>query len=397
MRKYAVWAGLALLPIIAALYVGGTQIAGSTLWPWHPNMIDLAVYQRTGQAVLSGGDIFDSSGELPWIYPAFGALLTIPFAVLPPDVAGAIWLILCTAALAAMLYRLGLVGVPLSLATTAIILFVQPVRDTLGFGQLGIFLVAAAVLDSMPGKRLLSRRILPEGWLVGVATAIKLTPAVVAAANFFAGRRKPGLVAFASFLAATLIGLIFLPAASIEYWYKLATGDSGLNSGIVYATNQSILGMWNRLTGEPGRGGLLLSGLVVVLGIWAAVLMYRRGQAAFGLCLAGLTSLLASPISWSHHYVWVVPLGIVLWQARELPGFVRWPGLIYSVWVATGPFMYLPRGEDVELSYNLWQQAVDNLGIVAGVGLLLVAAIAALGPWGKSRVAATAAAASAVG
>lgn len=385
VRTWAVRAGLAAVPLVAALYVGATQIAGGSLWPWQPNMIDLGVYARVGGLVLTGGDIFDPQGQLPWIYPGFAALLTVPFAVVPFTLAAVLWLVLCTAALAAILFRLGIGGWRLSALTTAAILFVQPVRDTLGFGQLGIFLVAAAVLDSMPGRRVFRRRLLPEGWLVGVATAVKLTPAVVAAYNFFAGRRKAGLVAFGAFVAATAIGFLVLPAASLEYWVKLVSGDSGINSGIAYATNQSVLGMWNRLTGEPSRGGLVLSVLVVVLGVWAAVLMLRRGQAEYALCLAGLTSLLASPISWSHHYVWVVPLGVVLWQQVDLPGHLRWPGLAYVLWGAVAPFMYLPRGDDVELTYAPWQQFVDNVGIVAGVLLLAGSAATALGPWGRSR------------
>lgn len=385
VRVVALRALLVLVPLLAAAYIGGTQIPGSTLWPWRPNMIDLDVYQRTGQKLLAGGDIFDSAGQLPWIYPAFAALLTVPFAIVPFGVAAFAWLALCTAALAAILFRLGYVGWKLSALTTAIILFVQPVRDTLGFGQLAIFLVGAAVLDSMPGPRLLRRRILPEGWLVGVVTAIKLTPAVVAAYLFFAGRRKAGLVAFSAFLTATAIGFAVLPQASLSYWLKLATGDSGLNSGILYASNQSVLGVWNRLTGEPSRGGLVLSAIVVALGIWAAVLMHRRGQARLALCLAGLTSLLASPISWSHHYVWVVPLGIVLWQAKDLPGYLRWPGLAYALWGALAPFMQLPMGGELELGYNLWQQIVVNVGVFAGVLLLAGAAVTALGPWGRAR------------
>ncbi|WP_415154075.1 glycosyltransferase 87 family protein [Propionicimonas sp.] len=385
VRRGAAWLGLALIPVLAALYVGGTQIAGGSLWPWQPNMIDLQVYQRAGQILLSGGDIYASGGELPWIYPAFGALLTIPFAVLPAGAAAAAWLVLCTAALGAMLYRLGYTGWVLSLLTTLAVLFVQPVRDTLGFGQLGIFLVAAAVLDSMPGPRLLRRRVLPEGWLVGIATAVKLTPAVVAAYNFFAGRRKPGVVAFLGFLAATAVAFVVVPSASLTYWQKLLSGDSGLNSGIVYATNQSVLGVWNRLTGEPSRGGLVLSVLVVVLGVVAAVGMHRAGQVGYALTLAGLTSLLASPISWSHHYVWVVPLGIVLWQRRELPGVLRWTGLGYVAWLVVAPFMWLPRGDNIELSYAPWQQAVDNLGVVVGVLLLAGSAVAALGSWGRQR------------
>jgi alpha-1,2-mannosyltransferase len=250
---------------------------------------------------------------------------------------------------------------------------------------LAIFLVAAAVLDSMPGPRLLRRRVLPEGWLVGVATAVKLTPAVVAAYNFLAGRRKPGLVAFFSFLAATAVGFALLPTASLEYWVKLASGDSGINSGIVFASNQSVLGMWNRLTGEPSRGGLLLSVAVVGLGLVAAVLMHRCDEVPLALCLAGLTSLLGSPISWSHHYVWVVPLAVVLWQARGLPAYLRWFGLAYTAWVAVAPFMWLRSGDNVELAYAPWEQLVDNIGIVAGVLLLAGSVAVALGPWGRAR------------
>ena len=386
VRKGTTIAGLALLPLLAALYVGGTQIPGGGLWPWHPGMIDLEVYRRTGALVLSGGDFFGAEG-LPWIYPPFAALLTVPFAWVSFEVAAVTWLALSVAALAAVLYRLGFTGWRLSLATTLVVLVVEPVRETLGFGQLAIFLVAAAVLDSMPGPRVLQRRLLPEGWLTGVATAVKLTPAVVAAYNFFAGRRKPGLVAFFSFVAATALGFALLPTASLYYWTKLAMGDTGMNSGIVYATNQSIMGVWTRMLGYTGRGGLLLSVLVVVLGIAAAVAVHRRGEVPLAICLAGVTSLLASPISWSHHYVWIVPLGIVLWQAKDLPGWYRWFGLAYVAWGVVAPFKWLPRGDDVELSYAWWQQLVDNIGVVAGVGLLVGAVVISWGSWGRGRLA----------
>lgn len=367
---------LALPPLLAALFIAGTQIPGSVLWPWRPGMIDLEVYRRTGTLLLAGQDFFNAEG-LPWIYPAFAALFTVPFALVPFELAAVVWLALCVAALAAILYRLGLAGWRLSLATTLCVLFVEPVAETLGFGQLAIFLVASAVLDSMPGPRVLRRRIAPEGWLTGVATAVKLTPAVVAAYNFFAGRRKPGLVAFAAFVAATGLGFLLLPSASAYYWGKLLAGDTGLNSGIVYATNQSVLGMWNRLFGEAGRAGLLASALVVVLGVAAAVAVHKAGQVRLAICLAGITSLLASPISWSHHYVWIVPLAVVLWQARALPGWYRWFGLAYVAWGVVAPFKWLPRGDEVELSYAPWQQLVVNIGVVAGILLLVLAVPAA--------------------
>ncbi|MGC3953864.1 MAG: glycosyltransferase 87 family protein [Propionicimonas sp.] len=374
-RTWRGWAGrigLCLPPLLAALYIAGTQIPGAVLWPWHPGMIDLDVYRRTGQLLLAGQDFFAAEG-LPWIYPPFAALLTVPFAVISFEVAAVLWLALCLAALAAILYRLGFAGWRLSLAVTVCVLFVEPVAETLGFGQLGILLVAAAVLDSMPGPRLLRRRIAPEGWLTGLATAVKLTPATVAAYNFFAGRRKPGLVAFAGFVLATGLGFLLLPSASVHYWGGLLAGETGMNAGIVYATNQSVLGVWTRLLGETSRGGLLLSGLVVVLGVAAAVVVHRAGEVNLAICLAGVTSLLASPISWSHHYVWIVPLGVVLWQARRLPGWYRWLGLAYVGWGVLAPFKWLPRGDNIELSYAPWQQLVVSIGVFTGVALLVLA------------------------
>ena len=175
------WAGLAIPPLLAALYVAGTQIPGAVLWPWRPGMIDLDVYRRTGQLLLEGQDFFNAEG-LPWIYPPFGALLTVPFAVISFEVAAVAWLLLCVGALAAVLYRLDLTGWRLSLTVTVCVLFVEPVAETLGFGQLGILLVAAAVLDSMPGPRVLRRRIAPEGWLTGLAPPENLRRACSAGA-----------------------------------------------------------------------------------------------------------------------------------------------------------------------------------------------------------------------
>ena len=376
---------LSLAPVLAALYAGGTTIPGGNFEPWAPAMIDLDVYRRTGELVLAGGDFYNVDAWLPWIYPPFPALLAVPFAVVPVAVAQMLWLALNVACLMAMLYRLGLTGWRLSLATTAVVWLVEPVRETLGFGQVAIFLVTAAVLDSMPGPTVFRRRLLPEGWLTGVATAVKLTPAVVAVYNFFAGKRKAGIVSFLSFLACTLLGFLVLWGPSVTYWGRLLSGDSGLNTGIVYKTNQSVLGVWTRLMGEASRGGLILAALVVVLGVAAAVLMHRAGEVPLALCLAGLTSLLASPISWSHHYVWIVPFGIELLRNRRLPVYITVPGLFYAVWTAFAPFKLLPGDNDVELTYPPLHMLVDNLGVYGGVAILVLCVVAAFTPWGRDR------------
>ena len=219
--RYGRWLAWFVPPFLAGLLVIGTQIPGSTLVPWDPHMIDLDVYQRAARDLWAGRDFFTTpDGTLPWIYPPFAALLAAPMAPVPVRALQVLWLASNIVVLLAILHRVGARGWWLSGAATAVVALVEPVRDTLGFGQLGIFLVGAAVLDSMPGRRLLDqlglRRRIPEGVLVGLATAVKLTPAVIAAHNFFAGRRRPGLVAFASFVGATLLSFLVLPGPSTE-------------------------------------------------------------------------------------------------------------------------------------------------------------------------------------
>lgn len=376
---------LATAPMLAALWTGATTIPGGWFEPWNPNMLDLDVYRRTGEFLLQGTDIYAKGEYLPWIYPPFAALFTVPITLVSSDVAEVGWLAVNVVALMAMLYRVGLSGWTLSLVTTAAIWLVEPVRETLGFGQLAILLVTAAVLDSMPGPRVFQRRLLPEGWLTGVATAVKLTPAVIAVHNFFAGKRRGGITAFLAFLAATALAFAVLPGTSITYWGKLIRGDSGINDGILFKTNQSVMGVWTRLFGEANRGGLVVALIVLAVGIVASVALHRVGEQALALCVAGLTGLLVSPISWSHHYVWIVPLAVLLIRDVTLPDYVRVTGLFYAVWVAFAPFKILPGGDSKELTYSWLSQTIDNVGVFVGVGLLVACLVAARSAWGRDR------------
>ncbi len=144
-------------------------------------------------------------------------------------------------ALVAVLHRFGLTGWVLSLVGAATMFFVQPVVQTLGYGQLGIFLVALVALDLVPGPRVLPRRLLPEGVLTGLAAAIKLTPAIFLLYLLLAGKRRAFVVATLSAVAATLASAAIVPRASLDFWGRLAQGDTGLGGSIIYYTNQSVM------------------------------------------------------------------------------------------------------------------------------------------------------------
>ena len=274
-------------------------------------MVDLDVYRRAGSVLLAGGNFYDLPGQLQFLYPPFAAVLAVPLALLPTPVVQIGWTAAGAMALVAILHRFGLTGWLLSLAGVVVVYVVEPVVQTLAFGQLGIFLVALVVLDLAPGPRVLPRRLLPEGVLTAVATAIKLTPAIFVVYLLLVRKFRAFWVAVVTGIVVTLASAAIIPAASYEFWTRLAQGDTGLGHSLIYYTNQSVMANIVRIFGvgpEPAAVGLALSAVVAVAGVWAAVLWHRLGDIRLAVNLCGVAGLLASPVSWLHHFVWVVPL-----------------------------------------------------------------------------------------
>ncbi|MGI8459334.1 MAG: glycosyltransferase 87 family protein [Propionibacteriaceae bacterium] len=365
-----------VLPAVVALWVASTTFPGGTLVPWHPVMVDLEVYRQAGAAALRGVDFYALPG-LPFLYPPFAALLATVLSVLPSTVVQVGWVLANVAALLAVLSRFGLRTWALSLVATASIYFVEPVQQTLAFGQVGIVLVALVVVDLVPGAGepadlVESRR---RGVLTGIAAAVKLTPGLFAVYLFLAGRRRAAFVTIGSFVAAGLVAAIFLPGPSLAYWNRLAHGDTGLGHSVIYFTNQSVMGSWLRIFGLGSAstlGALTVSALVAVLGVAAAVRWHRRGDVRIAVCLGGVASLLASPVSWSHHFVWVVPLAVCLWSTPGLSAVLRCVGFVFVGWVVAAPYKRLPNGADVELTYTWGQNLLDSVTLLLGLTLLLV-------------------------
>jgi alpha-1,2-mannosyltransferase len=366
--------------VLIALYVGATTFGGTFL-PWRPMMVDLEVYRQAGAVLLAGGDFYDLPGPLQFLYPPFAAVLALPLALLPATVVQLGWTAAGALALVAILHRFGLKGWVLSLAGSAVVYLVEPVVQTLTFGQLGIFLVALVVLDLAPGPRVFSRRLLPEGALTAVATAIKLTPAIFVVYLLLVRKFRAFWVAVVTGVVVTLISFAVVPAASYEFWTRLAHGDTGLGHSIIYYTNQSVMADIVRIFGlgrAPAIAGLVLSAVVAVAGVWAAMLWHRLGDVRLAVNLCGIAGLLASPVSWLHHFVWVVPLAMSLVERRHigprsLPTWFLALGWLFVGWVVMAPFTDLPNGADVELQWSWSQHLLASITAVLGLGLLAAA------------------------
>ena len=201
-----------------------------------------------------------------------------------------------------------------ALAIAAVGLWLEPVAMTLFFGQINVVLLMLIV-----GDLALPDRFKGKGIGIGLAAAIKLTPLIFVVYLLLTRRIRAGLVSVLVFAATFGLGFALLPHASAVYWGGRLTG-SQLNPW--HLLNQSLYGTLLRLShgGGPAHTYWLAAALVTgLVGLGAAVVASRRGHELLGAITCVATSLLVSPLSYSHDYVVVVPaLALAGWGPRRI-------------------------------------------------------------------------------
>ncbi|MFH8662274.1 glycosyltransferase 87 family protein [Streptomyces afghaniensis] len=293
---------------------------------------DLRVYYGSIDSwVHHGGRIYDyrvPGTVYGFTYPPFAAVVMLPMALLDLHTAIAAALLLNLAALALILRLLagpawrrpGWYG--WALAACALALF-EPLRDTFSFGQVNLLLLALVLTDA---ALLATGRTRWAGIGIGLAAAIKLTPALFIGLLLVARRWRAAAVATAVALGATALAASVDPDASRFYWTQ-ALWDTNRVGRLGYVSNQSVQGILARL-GEADRA-VWAAAVVLLLGVWA--LRARRAVAAgdwtAAFALTGLAACLVSPITWVHHLVWLLPSFAVLIRT----GRVRIAGALYAV------------------------------------------------------------------
>jgi alpha-1,2-mannosyltransferase len=365
-----------LPPLAVALLILPYIIQYGKLLPWHPSTIDLQVYVYAVKDMLAGKDIFATTipiWSLYFIYPPIAAILMTPLAFGPYVFWQVVWTAGLVWAQQSVLKRCGAPrGWKLGLLGIAVVLAVEPIRTTLGYGQVNTMLMALVVADLLPDPPEHRRRI-PQGILIGLAAAIKLTPALFVIFMFLIGKRRGAITAVISFAVFTGIGAILLFRETVVFFSGLSGGDTRTASPL-YAGNQSLLGVFFRL-GDSSRTttllGLAVAGVLAVLGCLVAAHWWRSGEKVFAIAIVGLTTCLASPLSWTHHYVWILPMAMAV-LSPGVPRWARYVGGFWVVWVcACLPLAALPYGGGRERQFDFLQQLVANLGPMLGVILLV--------------------------
>jgi alpha-1,2-mannosyltransferase len=364
------------------------RLAWTYLVPNGANFVDLHVYVGGAGALDHADTLYDyvyadqtPDFPLPFTYPPFAAVVFYPLHLLPFGFVAFAWQLGVVAALygvARLSQKLlsldgGCTSRRVAMLWTAVGIWLEPLRSTFDYGQINVLLVLAvlyAVYDT---------RWWVSGLLVGLAAGMKLTPAV--SGLYFLGVRRWATVVFSAAVFLATIGVSALVVGGqTRYYFTELLGDAKRVGPIGTSFNQSWRGGISRILGhDAGYGPLVVAAILVT-----AVLAFMAWRAVGsddrlgGIVVVQLFGLLLSPISWTHHWVWVLPLmmwllhgplrerlgarifgwgwlaltivGVpwllsfaqpTIWQISR-PWYLAWAGLVYIVatlatlaWVAT--------------------------------------------------------------
>jgi alpha-1,2-mannosyltransferase len=352
---------------VLAVVVAAAAVAGAVAWAEvparrsiHGGFVDLSVYRYGGRLVLDGLPLYgsrDPATNLRFTYPPFAAVALVPLAPLPFWLATALWTAASVGALAGAVRLVGralgrtVPGWRVALLTVGA-LAVEPVWQNLTFGQINLLLMLAVLIDLLHPERRWS------GVLVGIAAGIKLTPLVFVVLLVLAGRRATAGRALLAFAGTVAIGVAVVPGSA--YW----TGnliDAGRVGPPELAHNQSVFGALTRLLDGPPPTLLWLAvaGPLALAAVVAGAVCWRRGERVLGTGLGASAMLLASPVSWSHHWVWAVPVGLALWERN------RWAGVGWTAVFVARPFVWPPWGERREYGWSPIEHIPGNAYLLA--------------------------------
>ncbi|KAA0083650.1 DUF2029 domain-containing protein [Mycolicibacterium sp. P9-64] len=373
-----------------------------------PYRIDIDVYRMGGRAWLDGtplysdGTMFHTRAglDLPFTYPPLAAVVFAPFAWLSLSGAGVtitvITLLLLVVSTWIVLTRLQVLEratfapgpawlrrgwLAVAIVAPAVV-YLEPIRANFDFGQINVVLMTLVIADCVP-----RRTPWPRGLLLGVAIALKLTPAVFLLYFLLRRDTRALIVAAASAVAATLVGGVLAWQDSFQYWTRTVHDTDRIGTATLN-TNQNIAGTLARLgLGETPRFVVWVVASVAVLAlvVWAANRVLKatssegsHGEAAvLALVSVAMFGLIVSPVSWSHHWVWTLPTilvtTVVAYRHRNIAlAAVTVSGLALLIWT---PITLMPEHHETSASL-LRQLAGDSYLWWALVVIVVIGSVA---------------------
>ena len=377
---------LGVAAAIALVLLFSWPLDSTPYWGLSGNRLDLNVYRWGGEYVRVGRELYGEDlhglypidpprGPMPFTYTPFAAVLFVPLTVLSVASMEYLW---TTASLVSVFLVAYLTWrwlghgatrrtVWAALACAVIFLYTEPMRMTLWLGQINMLLLLLLLWDAQrpPGARL-------RGVTTGLAAGIKLTPAFLWAHYLVTRQWRTAAVSVGTFVVTIAVGAVAAWSSSRDFWTGglLKAGRIGL---VDAPSNQSVNGLisWYFFDGRaPTTVWLALAVPTALVGLGAAALIHRRGLPQLAFCLSGMTGCMVPPFSWGHHWVWFLPLLVVLLDLLLRHARTGWARLN---WLLVAALVFLvgawpqdfadpaqPDGRWVGTGVFMWREAIEG-------------------------------------
>ncbi|MCU1681523.1 MAG: hypothetical protein JWQ81_2262 [Amycolatopsis sp.] len=387
--------GVRALPwVVVGLVTVAFGVRGLLAYLHHlPEGGDTAVYQAGASALMHGHPLYDADtlpsepafAQLPFTYAPFATLLFVPLAFFPVQIAWGLLGMASDLALAGVAYlvlrRVARRPSWLSPAWGAAVVFgvtqvLTPVSTTLGYGQVNALLMTLIAVDLLVVCGRAGRLGGFGGVLIGVAAATKLTPLIFVVHLLLTGRRADAARAAGTFVGLQLLMLAIAPHDTIRFWTHTVY-DSSRIGPTNWSFNQSLGSVVRRLSDSAAWSQTLAYGIGALVAVGAAVLVrrfHRRERPVHAMLVTAFLALLVSPVSWVHHWVWIVPLlALLLPEALSGNRFAQVLAPVTLLVFAQRPLHSITPGSNGEVSLTAAAFVLSNLYVLFPivVGLLL--------------------------
>ena len=367
-----------MLTVVAVI----AAVTGGLIWYGNRhNFFDLQIYVRAinwwadGHQLYTYAQADEVQGWLYFTYPPLSALLMWPAAFVPLWLSVIVFTIASFAALfvttwwliRAQVRRRGWPAWYALGVTVPPLLWLEPIRETVTFGQINLFLIFLILADLLVG---LPRRARWTGVGIGLATALKLYPGIFVVHLLVTRRWREAATAAGTATVATLLVAAIAPSASWAFWTGALWSTERVGR-IDHTANQSLLGAMTRLSAPESPNRVLWIGLVTLVlgyGLWRADQLHRAGAGVAALTVTGLVGSLISPITWNHHIYWFVPAIMVLLTAGGPWRYVA--GAVFVV-ITAGVESFHNWGPTLRIGDPWFVQAFRSLYLPVMIGLVI--------------------------
>lgn len=315
--------GPAVLLWSAAAVAAVVQAWAGLRRPPVDQLSDLQVYLGSTANLRAGGSLYDFAAAAtgaPFTYPPFAGVLFAPLPAVPFGLLAVLWsvatavVVAGVAVLAAARSQYATARRPELAGLVALALFLSaPVSSNLRFGQISVFLAALVLCDAL--------RVVPQrfrGVATGVAAAVKLTPLIFVPYYWFSGQRRTALTTVGTFVGCTAVGWLVLPGDSARFWFTELWNVNRVGN-IATGGNQSLNGAllrWDVPDGARSALAAVLGAAVVTVALVRAARAYRNDRPLAAVVIVGAAGLVFSPVSWTHHQIWLVLAALLVISDR---------------------------------------------------------------------------------